>query len=276
MTQDDRQEALRTFDSLSQRQLLIYARELGEYHKRERSLKDILTRRETQLQDMAATSDTIQERERESIAFEIHDRIAQSLIAVFQQLQVLEPLARANPEIQGAVTRASASLQEAIQESRNIMNDLHSPLLKQHGIMPLIKEELSRLHQDINCRVKSYADYPVKLSPNVEMTIYRIFQEALTNIRRHASSAENVVVSLRCRHNIISLHVQDDGPGFEAQAVSQNLRVSGITGMRRRAEAIGGSLRVISAPGCGVKISTYIPVTGIPVTNDNSKEVSLK
>ena len=144
MRQDDRQEALRTFDSLSRRQLMIYARELGEYHQRERTLRDTLARRETQVQELSAASYAVQERERESIAFEIHDRVSQSLIAVFQQLQALGSLARANPKIQRTLTRASDSLQEAIQESRNIMNKLYSPLLKQYGIMHLIKEDLGR------------------------------------------------------------------------------------------------------------------------------------
>jgi signal transduction histidine kinase len=244
---------------------MIYARELGEYHQRERTLRD------TQVQEMSAASYAVQERERESIAFEIHDRIAQSLIAVFQQLQALESLARANPKIQSTVTRASDSLQEAIQESRNIMNKLYSPLLKQYGIMHLIKEDLGRFQQDTSCRVQSYADYPVRFAPDVEVALYRIFQEALMNIRRHAPSARNVIVSLQCRHNTVSLHIQDDGPGFDVEGATQNPGVDGITGMRRRAEAIGGSLEVTSIPGHGVKITTYVPVA-----KDSMKELPLR
>lgn len=271
MRQSKQEEALRTFDSLSQRQLLIYARELGEYRQRERELQDTLSRRETQIQGLAAASYAAQERDRQSMAFEVHDRIAQSLVSVFQQLQALESMTRANPQIRKAVARASVVLQEAIHESRNIMNDLHSPLLKQYGIVPLIKEDLRRLQQDMNCRVRSYPDYPVRLSPDVEVALYRIFQEALMNIRRHAPSARNVIVSLKCGHKTVSFQVQDDGPGFDTEAAAQDTRVGGITSMRRRAEAIGGALEVTSIPGYGAMVTTYIPVT-----DDNWKETSLK
>jgi signal transduction histidine kinase len=271
MRQSKQEEAPRTFDSLSQRQLLIYARELGEYRQRERELQDTLSRRETQIQGLAAASYAAQERDRQSIAFEVHDRIAQSLVSVFQQLQALESLTRADPQIRKAVERASVVAQEAIQESRNIMRDLHSPLLKQYGIVPLIKEDLRRLQQDINCRVRSYADYPVRLSPDVEVALYRIFQEALMNIRRHAPSARNVLVSLKWSHRTVSFRVQDDGPGFDTDAASQDIRVGGISSMRRRAEAIGGSLEVASIPGHGARVTT-----NIPITKDSWKEPSLK
>ena len=95
MRQSDQLEAYRTFDSLSRQQLLIHARELGEYRQRERKLQDTLSRRETQLKGLAAASFAEQERDRQSMAFEVHDRIAQSLVSVFQQLQTLEYMTRA-------------------------------------------------------------------------------------------------------------------------------------------------------------------------------------
>lgn len=270
MSQSDQQEAKHTFDTLSRQQLLIYAREIGEYHQRERKLQDTVSRRETQLQGLAAASFAAQERARQSMAFEVHDRIAQSLVSAFQQLQALESMTLDNPQLQKTVARASDALQDTIHECRNIMTDLHSPLLEQYGIVPLIKEDLRRLQQDINCRVRSYADYPVRLSPDAEVALYRIFQEALMNIRRHAPSARNVIVSLRCRSKAVSFEVQDDGPGFDAEAATRDFPVGGITSMRRRAEAMGGSLEVTSIPGYGAKITTYIPVT-----DDRRKEPSL-
>ena len=270
MRQSDRQEALRTFDSLSLQQLLIYARELGEYHQRERKLQDTLSQLETQLQGLASASFAEQERDRQSMAFEVHDRIAQSLVLVFQQLQALESMTLDILQIQTTVASASDALQEAIRECRNIMNDLHLPLLEQLGIVPLIKEDLRRLQQDINCKVRCYADYPDRFSPNVEVALYRIFQETLMNIRRHAFSTNNVTVSLRRRNNTVNFEVQDDGPGFDAEAVMQDFRAGGITSMRRRAEAIGGSLEVASIPGYGAKITTYIRIT-----NDTRIESSL-
>lgn len=262
MRRSNQQETSRTFDSLSSQQLLIYAREFGEYHRRGRELQNTLSLKEAQMRELVAASYAAQERDRQSLAFEVHDRIAQNLVAAFHQLQALESMARAKPQMQKAVTRALEVVQGAIQESRNIMNDLHPPLLEQHGIIPLIENDLRRLQQDTSCQVKFHAEYAVRLCPDVEVALYRISQEALMNIRRHAPTARNVIVSLRCRDNTVRLQVMDDGPGFDAEAVAQEHRVGGIEGMRRRAEAFGGSLEVASIPGYGAGITARIPLTG--------------
>jgi signal transduction histidine kinase len=142
------------------------------------------------------------------------------------------------------------------------LKHLLSPLLEQHGMVPLIKENLRLLQQDITFYVRYYVDYPERLYSDVALALYPVFQEELTNIRRHAPKTRTVVVSLTYTHHTVSLQVQDDGPGLnaEAAAAEQGFRVSGINSMRRRrAEAVGGSLELTSVPGHGTRVVLRIP-----------------
>lgn len=243
-----------TFDGLLKQQLLIYARELGEVFQRERSLQTALSQGEEQLKKLVAASIAAQETERQWIAYEVHDRIAQTLATVYQQLRMLESLTRANSSTRKAANRASVLVKEAINEARNIMNDLHPPALDELGLIPLIEEELRRFREDTGVRTDFNADCRMRPSEDVEMVLYRIFHEALINIRRHATGASLVTVAIISLDNVISLRVTDDGPGFDAAAAFKNKHVGGLMSMRRRAEIIGGTFGVISAPGTGTQV----------------------
>ena len=252
-----------TFDGLSRQQLLIYAHELGEHRRREHGLEHNLSQREQQMRELAASSIAAQEEEREWIALEVHDRIAQILASAFQQLQMLESMSHANPLIRQAAVRASLLVREAIRESRNIMNDLHPPVLDEFGIVPLIEEKLRHFQKDTRCRVSSEVDYPQRPPREVEMALYRIFHEALTNIGRHAPGVREVAVSLVYRDQTISLQVRDDGPGFDVEAALQARRVGGLMSMRRRAEIIGGEFDITSIPNQGTTVTLRVPVKSV-------------
>ena len=252
----------RNFDGLSRQQLLIYARELGRHFRKEQDLQSALSERERQLRYLAAASIAAQEEERQLIAYEVHDRIGQTLVAVFYQLQGLEYISRIDPNAQRVLDRASALLSEAISQPRDIMNDLHPPALDEFGIVPLIEKELSSFQEDTGCQTRLDADYRVRPSRDVEVGLYRIFCEALINVRRHAPSAQNLAVSLTSRNQEVSLRIQDDGSGFDIEAATRCKRVGGLISMRRRAEIIGGILRVTSMPNQGTGITIIVPLNG--------------
>jgi len=251
-----------TFDGLSRQQLLIYAREVAELFRKEHHLQHALSEREQQIRELTAASIRAHEGERQWIAYEVHDRIAQALASVFQQLQTLESMTRDDPQARQVATRASVLLREAIRETRNIMNDLHPPLLDEFGIVPLIEEEIRHFQEATGCGVGFDADCPVRPSPDAELVLYRIFHEALINVRRHATSVENVTVTLTSRDHAASLQVLDDGPGFDVEAATQDRRVGGLMSMRRRTEIIGGTFEVASSPGQGTRVTTRIPING--------------
>lgn len=251
-----------TFDGLGRQQLLIYAHELAQHFRDQRGLRNLLSEREHYIRELTAASIAAQEEERQWIAYEVHDRIAQTLASVFQQLQTLESMTRSEPVARQVAVRASLLLREAIRESRNIMNDLHPPVLDEFGIAPLIEEELRHFHEESRCQTAFNADYEGRPPRDVEVALYRIFHEALINVRRHAGRPSNVTVTMVCSGNSLSLQVHDDGVGFDVEGAMQKKRVGGLMSMRRRCEIIGGTFGVASSPGRGTKVSVYVPVNG--------------
>lgn len=222
--------------------------------------EEALRESERRVRQLATASVRAHEEERQWIALEVHDRISQSLVSVFHQLQKLQYMTRADPSVQPVVQRSSALLQDAIRESQNIMNDLYPAGLDEFGVVPLMEAELSRFQEDTGCRVSFNADAEVMPSQEVGVTLYRIFHEALANIQRHAPGTQNVVVSLTYREMFINLEVQDDGPGFDMEAVTEDNRIGGLMSMQRRAEIIGGSFEVTSKPGEGAIVSICVPI----------------
>ena len=239
---------------------MLYAAELKEHYWTGQSLASELEERERQVRELAEGSIRAQEEERQWIAYEVHDRIAQTLASVFQQLQKLESMTRSDPEVRQVAVRASILLREAIRESRNIMNDLHPPVLDEFGVEPLIQQELRHFRQETGCKANLDANYQTRPPREVEVVLYRIFHEALTNVRKHAADAKDVSVSLFSTGGTVDLGVEDDGPGFNVEAAARTKRVGGLLSMARRAEIIGGRCEVISALGQGTKVSVRIPL----------------
>lgn len=250
----------RTFDGLARQQLVIYAQELSEHLREEEDLERTLQEREERLRRVAAAAIAAQEEEREWIALEVHDRIAQTLASVFQQLQALESMIGDNSGARQTAVRASKLLRDAIRESRNIMNDLHPPVLAEYGVVSLIEDELHQFQEHSGVRVELAVDYRRRAPREMEIALYRIFHEALINIRRHATGATRVAVSLCAGDEAITLAVEDDGPGFDVEAATRVGRVGGLLSMRRRAEVLGGVFEVASAPGAGTRVAARLAI----------------
>lgn len=201
-----------------------------------------------------------QDEEREWIALEVHDRIAQTLASVFQQLQTLEGLARLYPEIRQAAVRGSHLCREVIKEARNIMNDLQPPLLEDLGLVPAMEEELRQAAERTHWRVEETLSLAGRPSRGVELTLYRIFREALVNIQRHAR-ATKVRVALHEEGAGVRLQVLDNGSGFDVKDASERKRVGGLISMRRRAEVGGGVCQIQSEPGRGTRVAVWLPLS---------------
>ncbi len=152
---------------------------------------------------------------------------------------------------------------EVIREARNIMNDLRPPVLDDLGLVPALEEELREVAERTSCRVKQTLSLTGRLPRGIELSLYRIFREALVNIQRHAQAKE-VRVALHEEGDGVRLEVSDHGSGFDVRNAMEKKRVGGLLSMRRRAEVVGGVCQVQSEPGQGTRVTVWFPLSPPP------------
>ncbi len=218
----------------------------AELYAKIKQAEEALRHSEQRIRELAKESIHAHEEERQWAALEVHDRILQPLVAAHQQIQTLQSETWSGSEGRQVTERALGLVQEAINEARNVMNDLYPAGLTEFGLIPLMAEKLRSFEEDTGCLVAFDNDCTNRPPRDVEITIYRIFHEALTNVHRHAPSAKAVTVSRTCWDRFVVLQVQDDGPGFDLDGGAPEQRVGGLMSMRRRAEILGGTFDIRS------------------------------
>jgi PAS domain S-box-containing protein len=213
--------------------------------------------RTVELRRLSSRLMTLQDEERRRIAREIHDGLGQELAAA---KMIMDGIVSKDsvPSVQQAATDASQLVDRAIKQVRTISHLLHPPLLDEVGLVSALRWYLEGLSDRSGIEIRLEVDPPElgRLTPDVETAIFRIIQEALTNMFRH-SGAHNGRVSLTERERQIVVTVRDDGKGIEEQVVQLHPeRVGvGIGGMRQRVTELGGRLRLANAnPGTIVEV----------------------
>jgi signal transduction histidine kinase len=204
-----------------------------------------------------------QERERQRIARELHDDVGQNLIALGMNLHSLRnPLTdkrtgKMDPML-GDSLSIVADMNEAI---RNVIFDIRPGVLDDFGLLAAIQSLSDRFLKRTGLHVTVHGDEDMPRLPGfAEITLYRIVQEALTNVAKHAQ-AQNVSILLTQSDTTVLLKINDDGTGFDP-SVSHPAKEAGTWGllnMRERAEAIGGTLIIESAIGKGTRVIVEIP-----------------
>jgi PAS domain S-box-containing protein len=200
---------------------------------------------------------TLQDEERRRFAREIHDGLGQELAAA---KMILDGILGKNssPTIRQAASEASELVDRAIQQVRTISHLLHPPLLDEVGLVSALRWYLEGLSERSGIETQLQVDPPDlgRLRPELETAVFRIVQEALTNMFRH-SGARHGRVSVTEKEGNISVTVWDDGKGVEEQVVQlrpESIGV-GIGGMRQRVRELGGNLRLTNAnPGTIVEV----------------------
>ncbi len=198
------------------------------------------------------------ETERRRISRELHDGLGQLLTAA--QLNVNLVMEKADPStesIQHAMGKIRDLLEYSIREIRTIAHELRPSTLDDFGLIPALRHlfnECSATHRVITFR----ENVPNRLPPVVESSVFRICQEAVTNIVRH-SGAETARVDLYVRDNHVHLMIQDDGVGMSV--TTTELNGIGIINMRERAELLGGSFMIESSPDKGTDIIVEVPIS---------------
>jgi two-component system sensor histidine kinase UhpB len=236
------------------------------------AFNQMLDRLEDERHETARRALAAQEAERKRIARGLHDEVGQVLTGVLLQLDAVE-------ETSGDVARAKESVRHALEEVRRISRELRPEMLEHLGLTSALTE-LSRSFDRLGgIRVESRINRePYALAPDVELAIYRIAQESLTNVLRHAR-AGNVEVTLGSEGESVVLRVIDDGCGFEHGTPPAGH--GGLRGMRERAVLIGGQLAVEQAPSGGVEVRLEVPaqtghapspppLEGVPAVEDRA------
>jgi signal transduction histidine kinase len=204
-----------------------------------------------------------QEEERKKISRELHDRVAQTLIAINVKLAVLRKDATVNiAGLKKTLAGTQRLLDQSLSTVHRFAREMRPPILDDLGLAPALlsyaKDFTKRTGVPI--RLTTYAGVD-SLEADKRTVLYRIVQEALTNIAKHAKAAR-VDVTIRQRDGTVRLEIHDDGKAFRVdQALDpRKIKRLGLLGMRERAEMVGGRFSVESAPGLGTTVRADIPL----------------
>jgi two-component system sensor histidine kinase UhpB len=220
-----------------------------------RAFNDMLDRLETERRESGGRALAAQEAERARIARGLHDEVGQVLTGVLLELDALGP--SLPTERQPDLVATKGSVRQALEEVRRISRELRPEMLEHLGLVSALTELSSVLGRKAGIRIDH--DFPQTLPPlteDVELAVYRVAQESLTNVIRHANASQ---VSLRLEQGSgsVVLTVSDDGRGFpNGRAPGGH---GGIRGMRERSLLVGGALAVKPGPHGGVEVRLEVP-----------------
>ena len=195
-----------------------------------------------------------QEEERKRVARDLHDEVNQALTAILLRLEALTQIAP--PRLRDELAETKSLANQAMGELLQLARQLRPTALDDHGFIPAIEEQLRRFKAqygiDTNLATKGELD---DLGSDQQLVLYRVTQEALNNIARHANASSVSVEIARVDGNV-ALEVTDDGAGF---ALGHELRGLGLDGMAERARLVDGEFNISSAPGRGTKLKLRVP-----------------
>ena len=216
-----------------------------------------LTELAQQLKELAQHLQTAREDERSRLARELHDELGALLTAAkLDAARIKSRLGTTSPEATERLTHLNEILNNGIALKRRIIEDLRPSSLSNLGLLAALeiqsREFAERSGIAVDCRLEA-----IRLKPAVELTAYRLVQEAFTNIAKHAK-ARQVEVRLAMEGGVAAISVSDDGVGFDTG--KRRASAHGLLGMRYRVEAEGGRFTLESAPGKGTCIRATLPV----------------
>ena len=199
----------------------------------------------------------IQEAERRRIAAELHDHFGQLLTGLQFMLETVK--SQADERLKPGLDDIQASVGDVIEQVREMSLNLRPGMLDDLGLVPTLRWHFERFTRQTGIHINFHSDEVLtRLPADVETAAYRIVQEALTNVARHAG-VKSVFVGVAIQREKLWVEVVDHGRGFEATTVSEKLS-SGLDGMRERAELAGGYLLLRSVLGQGTQVIAALPL----------------
>jgi PAS domain S-box-containing protein len=243
------------------------------------TLRDITEQREAEdsLRMLSHRLMHLQDEERRRIARELHDSAGQSLAAMQMYLDTIRATARGlTPKARKALEDATRTCKSCTTDIRTISYLLHPPLLDELGLLPALEWYVAGFRERSGIDIsEEIGKLELPLSQDLNTALFRIIQEALTNIRKHAESSK-ATIRLRCEDRTLILEIEDSGKGFEAERIGKrqqgvNGLGVGITGMRERVRQLGGTLE-ITKENPGTLVRAKFPIR--EVEDGNTQGVS--
>jgi two-component system, NarL family, sensor histidine kinase UhpB len=227
-------------------------------------VRDITDRKRTEdgLRQLSVRIIEAQEAERQRVARELHDSVNQVIASAKMRLRKVEACVAPNPMAKELLARCDELLVQALDENRRIAHDLRPTDLDALGLADACRNFCRQFQARTNLVVKTrLARFAQRCPPATELNLFRIVQEALNNIEKYAY-ARTVRLQIAFRRGGLMLRIQDDGRGFDPNAVKPAARKGGgigLTNIRERAAILGGACELVSAPNEGTTITVRVP-----------------
>ena len=233
-----------------------------------------LRRYRSDIQNYVVSILSSQEEERKRIARELHDETAQALIVLGRRIEMAEELSR-NARLTAELDAIRDMVDDTLQGVRRFTSDLRPPLLEELGLPRTLELLGARTEREESFTVSvTIVGTPRQLLPEIELGLYRLAQEGLTNVRKHAQ-ASRAQMHLTYAEDSVNLEITDDGLGFEAPTDPSDLIKSGrlgLMGIYERARLFGGRAIISSGSGKGTTVSVVIPLTSIVLPQSSEAE----
>jgi signal transduction histidine kinase len=226
---------------------------------------DSLKKQQLQVQQLLAQIVRAQEEERERISVDLHDGVAQWLAAASYRAQTVNTLLSGNDnnEARDELATMENTIDKSLKELRRVLIGLRPPALDELGLSHALRQSLEYLKtDDLDCQFSETGTL-VRLPSDVEIAIYRVVQEALTNIRKHAADATKVNLRLQFQVDNLLVEIHDNGGGFDlSQTLDSAISVGhmGLLGMKQRAETLGGDIKIKTGKRAGTTITLSLPI----------------
>jgi two-component system sensor histidine kinase UhpB len=225
----------------------------------QRRAQETLRQSSEEIQALSHGLVELQESERKELARELHDRVGQSLTALSINLSVFrQALPRHDPGISSRLHDSATLLESTMQAITNLVSDLRPPMLDDYGLRPALDWYANQFSTRAGIAVSVRASQPAeRVGPDVEIALFRIAQEALNNVAKHAR-ASSVVIALERQGSEYVMSVADNGVGLRATEERVGRPALGVVTMRERAQAVGGRFQIESFPGGGTQLMVRI------------------
>jgi signal transduction histidine kinase len=233
--------------------------------QRQAELERVVQRRTEDLSDLSTHLQSVAETERSALSRELHDELGGLLVAARMDVSWLEEqVAGSDADVQARFRRVQDALQAGVDLKRRVIENLRPSLLDNLGLLPALRWQIAESCERGGLNfAERYPGEELQLIPQASIAIFRIVQESLTNILKHAQ-ARNVEVTLAKRDGALVITVRDDGVGLPVDP-RQVLRSHGVAAMRHRAIALGGQCRITRLAPSGTQIEVRLPLERIEV-----------